>query len=126
MLTHPVLVPEQVGAEVILIPGNREVWAVKEEMYERRQQNFLCEVGEILFSREEHTSSLSNTKWSALQTYIQETYCIYYYIEWYIYLIFRNVYVYAYVCKQQLMKKDINLKESKVYMGIFERKGVMM
>lgn len=84
MLTHPVLVPEQVGAEVILIPGNREVWAVKEEMYERRQQNFLCEVGEILFSREEHTSSFSNTKWSALQTYIQETYCIYYYIEWYI------------------------------------------
>lgn len=59
MLIHPVLVPEQVGAEVILIPGNREVWAVKEELYEKRQQNFLCELGELLFSREEHTSWLS-------------------------------------------------------------------
>lgn len=59
MLIHPVLVPEQVGAEVILIPANREVWAVKEELYEKSQQNFLCELGELLFSREEHTSWLS-------------------------------------------------------------------
>lgn len=73
MLIHPVLVPEQVGAEVILIPGNREVWAVKEEMYEKRQKNFLCEGGEILFSRGEHIGWLSNTNRSALKAYIQET-----------------------------------------------------
>lgn len=59
MLIHQMLVPEQVGAEVIPIPGNREMWAVKEELYEKRQQNFLCELEEILFSREEHTSWLS-------------------------------------------------------------------
>ena len=69
---------------------------------------------ETVFPREEHTSWLSNTKWSVLKMYV---YTVTLDRLSSLYFIFRNTHTHTHTHtrqQQQLKKKFLNLKENKV------------